>query len=110
MLKIAIPVGIALIDRQHEKTGETSFRFQHSTLKKQESDLVFTHDKRGELFRVSVSRTKAGKLTYLPVSVRDVQPDDIKRWEKVRSALQPEMQKQLCHTVEKKRNWDVELD
>lgn len=110
MLKIAVPTGIALIDRQHEKTGETSFRFQHATLKKQESDLVFTHDKRGELFRVSVSRTKAGKFTYSPVSVRDVQADDIKRWEKVRSALQSEMQKQLCHTVEKKRNWDVELD
>lgn len=114
MLKIAVPTGIALIDRQHEKTGETSFRFQRATLKKQKSDLVFIHDERGELFRVSVSRTKAGKLTYSPVSVRDVQADDIKRWEKVRSALQPEMQKQLCHpvdtTVGNKRHWDVELD
>jgi hypothetical protein len=90
LLKIAVPVGVEFINRLYKTTGQTSYRFQHAILEKQDSELVFTHFERGELFRVEIKRTNSGQLTYEPVRVGFVSVEDIERWQKMQKLLEVE--------------------
>ncbi len=90
LLKIAVPVGVEFINRLYRTTGQTSYRFQHAILEKQDSELVFTHFERGELFRVEIKRTNSGQLTYQPVRVGFVSFEDIERWQKMQKLLEVE--------------------
>ncbi|MBP5971173.1 hypothetical protein HW132_00100 [Brasilonema sp. CT11] len=57
---------------------------------KQDSELVFTHFERGELFRVEIKRTNSGQLTYQPVRIGFVSVEDISRWQKMQKLLEVE--------------------
>lgn len=50
----AVPIAVELINWQLRESGENSLRFKRATLEKQGRELVFTHDERGEIFRVAV--------------------------------------------------------
>ena len=88
LLAIAVPVGVELINHQLKGTGKNSLRFKHSTLSKQGRELVFTHDERGEVFRVNVNRTHQGELEYSLVNIAEVRQSDIEIWEKAKQVLQ----------------------
>lgn len=90
LLKIAVPVGVEFINRLYRTTGQTSYRFQHAILEKQDSELVFTHSERGELFRVEIKRTSSGQLTYQPVRVGFVSFEDIEHWQEMQKLLEVE--------------------
>ncbi|MHC5763468.1 hypothetical protein [Nostoc sp.] len=61
---MAVPIAVELINWQLRENGENSLRFKRATLEKQGKELVFTHDERGEVFRVAVNRNQSGKLEY----------------------------------------------
>lgn len=87
LLSIAVPVGVELINHSLKGTGKDSLKFKHSTLSKQGRELVFTHDERGELFRVQVNRNPQGEIEYSVVNIGEIRQSDIEAWEKTKQIL-----------------------
>jgi hypothetical protein len=87
-LAIAVPIAVELINWQLRETGSNSLRFKRATLEKQGQELVFTHDERGEIFRVSVNRNQSGELEYLSINVGEIEKEDIQLWSKAERVLQ----------------------
>ncbi|MBD2254949.1 relaxase/mobilization nuclease domain-containing protein [Nostoc parmelioides] len=87
LLSIAVPVGVELINHSLKGTGKDSLKFKHSTLSKQGRELVFTHDERGEVFRVQVNRNPQGEIEYSVVNIGEVRQSDIESWEKTKQIL-----------------------
>ncbi len=50
--------------------------------------MVFTHDERGEIFRVAVNRNQSGELEYSPINIGSVEREDIQLWQKAERVLQ----------------------
>ncbi len=88
LLAVAVPVGVGIINHFLKDTEKNSLRFKHATLSKQGKELVYTHDERGEIFRVAVNRNQSGKLEYSPVNVGEIKSEDIETWKKAKQILQ----------------------
>ena len=87
-LAIVVPIAVKLINWQLRESGSTSLRFKRAILEKQGRELVFTHDERGEIFRVAVNRNQSGKLEYSPIHIGSVEIEDIQLWQKAECVLQ----------------------
>ncbi|MHC5854610.1 relaxase/mobilization nuclease domain-containing protein [Nostoc sp.] len=87
-LAMAVPIAVELINWQLRENGENSLRFKRATLEKQGKELVFTHDERGEIFRVAVNRNQSGELEYSPINMGKVEKEDIQLWSKADRVLQ----------------------
>jgi hypothetical protein len=87
-LASAVPIAVELINWQLRESGENSLRFKRATLEKQGRELVFTHDERGEIFRVAVNRNQSGELEYSPINVGEVETGDIIFWQEAERVLQ----------------------
>ncbi|MBD2511924.1 relaxase, partial [Nostoc muscorum FACHB-395] len=87
-LAIAVPIAVNLINWQLRENGENSLRFKRATLEKQDRELVFTHDERGEIFRVAVNRNQSGELEYSPINVGEVKNEDLNFWQEADRILQ----------------------
>ncbi|MBD2535856.1 relaxase/mobilization nuclease domain-containing protein [Nostoc flagelliforme FACHB-838] len=87
-LAIAVPIAVELINWQLRESGSNSLRFKRATLEKQSRELVFTHDERGEIFRVAVNRNQSGELEYSPIYIGSVEIEDIQLWQKAERVLQ----------------------
>ncbi|MHC5931887.1 MAG: relaxase/mobilization nuclease domain-containing protein, partial [Nostoc sp.] len=86
-LGMAVPIAVELINWQLRESGSNSLRFKRATLEKQGRELVFTHDERGEIFRVAVNRNQSGKLEYSPINVGEVEREDIQLWQEAERIL-----------------------
>ncbi|MGJ5632455.1 relaxase/mobilization nuclease domain-containing protein [Nostoc sp. CALU 1950] len=84
----AVPIAVKLINWQLRESGSNSLRFKRATLEKQGRELVFTHDERGEIFRVAVNRNQSGELEYSPIIVGEVEIEDIQLWQEAERVLQ----------------------
>ncbi|AUT04673.1 relaxase (plasmid) [Nostoc sp. CENA543] len=93
-LAIAVPVAVKLINWQLREKGEQSFRFKRATLSKQGRELVFTHDERGEIFRVKVNRKQSGELEYSPINIGKLEKKDIQFWHDCDQLLQEIIEEQ----------------
>ncbi|ACC85459.1 relaxase/mobilization nuclease domain-containing protein [Nostoc punctiforme] len=87
-LAMAVPIAVELINWKLRETGSNSLRFKRATLEKQGRELVFTHDERGESFRVAVNRNSSGELEYSPINVGSVETGDIIFWQEAERVLQ----------------------
>jgi hypothetical protein len=87
-LALAVPIAVELINWQLKESSSNSLRFKRATLKKQGRELVFTHDERGEIFRVAVNRNQSGELEYSPINVGEVEKEDIQLWQEADRVLQ----------------------
>jgi hypothetical protein len=87
-LAYAVPIAVELINWQLRESGSNSLRFKRATLEKQGRELVFTHDERGEIFRVAVNRNQSGELEYSPINVGEIEKEDIQLWQKAERLLQ----------------------
>ncbi|MEA5507744.1 relaxase/mobilization nuclease domain-containing protein [Halotia wernerae UHCC 0503] len=87
-LAMAVPIAVELINWQLRETGSNSLRFKRATLEKQGRELVFTHDERGEIFRVAVNRNQSGELEYSPINVGEVKNEDLNFWQEADRILQ----------------------
>ena len=87
-LASAVPIAVELINWQLKETGSNSLRFKRATLEKQGRELVFTHDERGEIFRVAVNRNQSGELEYSPINLGEVEREDIQLWHSCDRVLQ----------------------
>ncbi|WP_242054022.1 hypothetical protein [Nostoc parmelioides] len=87
LLSIAVPVGVELINRLLKGTGRNSLKFKHSTVSKQDKELVFTHDERGEVFRVQVNLNPQGEIEYCVMNIGEIRQLDIETWEKAKQVL-----------------------
>jgi hypothetical protein len=87
-LAMAVPIAVELINWQLRETGSNSLRFKRATLEKQGRELVFTHDERGEIFRVAVNRNQSGELEYSPINVGKVKNEDLNFWQEADRILQ----------------------
>jgi hypothetical protein len=85
---MAVPIAVKLINWQLRESGSNSLRFKRATLEKQGRELVFTHDERGEIFRVAVNRNQSGELEYSSIHVGEVEREDIQLWQKAERVLQ----------------------
>ncbi len=88
LLAIAVPIAVELINWQLRETGSNSLRFKRATLEKQGRELVFTHDERGEIFRVTVTRNQSGELEYSAINVGKVEREDLTLWREAERVLQ----------------------
>jgi Relaxase/Mobilisation nuclease domain len=88
LLAIAVPIAVKLINWQLRENGENSLKFKRATLEKQGRELVFTHDERGDIFRVAVNRKQSGELEYSPIHVGELEIEDIQLWQKAERVLQ----------------------
>ncbi len=88
LLAIAVPIAVELINWQLRESGSNSLRFKRTNLEKQGRELVFTHDERGEIFRVSVNRNSSGELEYSPINVGEIETEDIIFWQEAERVLQ----------------------
>lgn len=84
----AVPIAVELINWQLRETGSNSLRFKRATLEKQGRELVFTHDERGEIFRVAVNRNSSDELEYSPINVWSIEIEDIQFWQEAERVLQ----------------------
>ncbi|WP_242055432.1 hypothetical protein [Nostoc flagelliforme] len=50
--------------------------------------MVFTHDERGEIFRVAVNRNQSGELEYSPINVGELEIENIQFWQEADRVLQ----------------------
>ncbi|MBD2566197.1 MULTISPECIES: relaxase/mobilization nuclease domain-containing protein [Nostoc] len=87
-LAFAVPIAVELINWQLRESSENNLRFKHSTLSKQGKELVFTHDERGEVFRVAINRNQSGELEYSPIYIGSVEREDIQLWQEAERILQ----------------------
>jgi flagellar motor component MotA len=93
-LAIAIPVAVKLINWQLQEKGEHSFRFKRATLSKKGKELVFTHDERGEIFRVFLNRNQSGELEYSAINLGKLEKKDIQFWHNCDQLLQEIIEEQ----------------
>ncbi len=104
LLAIAVPIGVGIVNHILKDTGRNSLRFKHASLAKQGRELVYTHDERGEVFRVKVNRNpqaKCGEIEYFPVNVGDVCVEDIETWQKAKQILQEYIELQQLQQLQK---------
>jgi Relaxase/Mobilisation nuclease domain len=87
-LASAVPIAVELINWQLRESGSNSLRFKRATLDKQGQELVFTHDERGEIFRVAVNRNQSGELEYSPINVGEIEREDLMLWQEAERILQ----------------------
>ena len=87
-LASSVPIAVELINWQLRESGSNSLRFKRATLEKQGRELVFTHDDRGEIFRVAVNRNQSGELEYSAINVGEVEIEDIIFWPEAERVLQ----------------------
>ncbi|MFN6456996.1 MAG: relaxase/mobilization nuclease domain-containing protein [Nostoc sp. EfeVER01] len=87
-LASSVPIAVKLINWQLRESGSNSLRFKRATLEKQDKELVFTHDERGEIFRVAVNRNQSGELEYSPINVGKVDYLDLDFWQEADRVLQ----------------------
>jgi uncharacterized protein YeaO (DUF488 family) len=87
-LAMAVPIAVELINWQLREAASNSLRFKRATLEKQGRELVFTHDERGEIFRVAVNRNQSSELEYLSINVGEIEKEDIQLWSKAERVLQ----------------------
>ncbi|RCJ38263.1 hypothetical protein A6770_39730 [Nostoc minutum NIES-26] len=92
LLTLAVPVAVGIINHILKDSGENSLRFKQSTLTKQGRELVYTHDTRGEIFRVTVNKISEGKLEYSPIHVGEISREDIDHWHKAKGVLSEYLQ------------------
>lgn len=83
-----MPIAVELINWQLRETGRHILRFKRATIEKQGRELVFTHDERGEIFRVSLNRNQLGEEEYLPIHVGEVDSEDHHFWQEADRVLQ----------------------
>ncbi len=50
--------------------------------------MVFTHDERGEIFRVAVNRNQSGELEYSAINVGEIDSLDLSFWQEAERVLQ----------------------
>jgi uncharacterized protein YbgA (DUF1722 family) len=93
-LAIAVPVAVKLINWQLQEKGSHSFRFKRATLSKQGKELVFTHDERSEIFRVSLNRNQSGELEYSAINMGQLEKNDIQFWQDCDQLLQEIIEEQ----------------
>jgi uncharacterized coiled-coil DUF342 family protein len=93
-LASSVPIAVELINWQLRESGSNSLRFKRATLEKQGRELVFTHDERGEIFRVAVNRNQSGKLEYSPIHIGPVEREDLMLWQKADRVLQQIIEEQ----------------
>ncbi|MHC5755747.1 MAG: relaxase/mobilization nuclease domain-containing protein [Nostoc sp.] len=86
-LASSVPIAVEIINWQLRESGENSLRFKRATLEKQGRELVFTHDERGEIFRVAVNRNQSGELEYSAIHIGSVEIEDIQLWQKAERVL-----------------------
>ncbi|MBW4566421.1 MAG: hypothetical protein KME32_36310 [Mojavia pulchra JT2-VF2] len=63
---------------------------------------MFTHDERGEIFRVSLNRNQSGELEYSLINVGDIEKKDIQFWHDCNQILQEiieEQQQSIRHSL-----------
>ncbi|MEA5605673.1 relaxase/mobilization nuclease domain-containing protein [Nostoc sp. UHCC 0252] len=89
-----VPIAVELINWQLRQTGSNSLIFKRATLEKQGRELVFTHDERGEIFRVAVNRNQSGELEYSSINVGEIEKEDIQLWQKAERLLQQIIEEQ----------------
>jgi Relaxase/Mobilisation nuclease domain len=94
LLAMAVPIAVQLINWQLRQSGSNSLRFKRATLEKQGRQLVFTHDERGEIFRVAVNRNQLGELEYSPIYIGSVEIEDIQLWPEAERVLQEIIEEQ----------------
>jgi hypothetical protein len=87
LLTVAVPIAVGITNHILKDSGEDSLKFKQSTLLKQGKELVYTHDTRGEIFRVAVNKIHQGKLEYSPIHVGNVEREDIDLWHKASEVL-----------------------
>ncbi|MGF1981097.1 MAG: relaxase/mobilization nuclease domain-containing protein [Nostoc sp. CmiSLP01] len=92
LLTVAVPVAVGIINHILKDSGEDSLRFKQSTLTKLGRELVYTHDTRGEIFRVAINKINQGKLEYSPIHVGEVEREDIDHWHKAKGVLSEYLQ------------------
>ncbi|WP_230967789.1 relaxase/mobilization nuclease domain-containing protein [Nostoc sp. WHI] len=92
LLTVAVPIAVGITNHILKDSGEDSLRFKQSTLIKQGKELVYTHDTRGEIFRVAVDKVHQGKLEYSPIHVGEVLREDIDLWHKASEVLSEYLQ------------------
>ncbi|RCJ21089.1 hypothetical protein A6770_30945 [Nostoc minutum NIES-26] len=92
LLTLAVPVAVGIINHLLKDSDENTLRFKQSTLTKQGSELVYTHDTRGEIFRVEVNKIHQGKLEYSPIHVGEIEREDIDHWHKAKGVLEEYLQ------------------
>jgi len=103
----AVPIAVKLINWQLRESGQNSLRFKRATLEKQGRELVFTHDERGEIFRVSVNRNQSGELEYSPINVGEVKSEDLTLWREADRVLQQLIEEK--RQQEKRQNKGISL-
>ncbi|MFN6568238.1 relaxase/mobilization nuclease domain-containing protein [Dendronalium sp. ChiSLP03b] len=92
LLTLAVPVAVGIINHLLKDNDKNSLRFKQSTLTKLGRELVYTHDTKGEIFRVTVNKISEGKLEYSPIHVGEIEQDDIDHWHKAKSVLEEYLQ------------------
>ncbi|MBD2509827.1 relaxase/mobilization nuclease domain-containing protein [Nostoc muscorum FACHB-395] len=93
-LAMAVPIAVELINWQLRESCSNSLRFKHTTLEKQGRELVFTHDERGEIFRVAVNRNQLGELEYSPIYIGQIEREDLSFWQEAERILQQIIEEQ----------------
>lgn len=63
---------------------------------------MYTHDERGEIFRVAVNRNTLGNLEYSPVNVGEIKSEDIETWQKAKQILQEYIELQQLQKTQSK--------
>jgi hypothetical protein len=109
LLAVALPVGVQLINRQLRNSRENSKKFKHATLKKQGRELVYTHDERGEIFRVELSQNQSGELEYSLKNIAEIKPEDITTWRDVERNLEQEIESEIALSRRQSITRDIEL-
>ncbi|WP_228038572.1 hypothetical protein [Nostoc sp. LEGE 12450] len=82
-------------------------RFKRATLEKQGRELVFTHDERGEIFRVAVNRKQSGELEYSPINIGTVEREDLMLWQKADRILQQIIEEQQQQSIRQNKGFSL---
>ncbi|MHC5770638.1 MAG: relaxase/mobilization nuclease domain-containing protein [Nostoc sp.] len=106
-LAMAVPIAVELINWQLRETGSNSLRFKRATLEKQGRELVFNHDERGEIFRVSVNRNQSGELEYSPIHIGSVEREDLMLWQKADRVLQQIIEEQQQQSIRQSKGFSL---
>ncbi|MBW4429277.1 MAG: relaxase/mobilization nuclease domain-containing protein [Nostoc desertorum CM1-VF14] len=106
-LAMAVPIAVKLINWQLRETGSNSLRFKRATLEKRGRELVFTHDERGEIFRVSVNRNQSGELEYSPIHIGSVEREDLMLWQKADRVLQQIIEEQQQQSIRQSKGFSL---
>ena len=96
-----------LINWQLRESGSNSLIFKRATLEKQDKELVFTHDERGEVFRVAVNRNQSGKLEYSPIHIGSVEREDLMLWQKADRVLQQIIEEQQQQSIRQSKGFSL---